>query len=327
MLRVPLLEVSPFTFGNPKKMAATKRKALGESLDEFGEALPLLVRPLAAARVEKARQAIAKKLELKLDDIPMPKWEVLDGHSRWADRYRAGADAVDVLPYDCPDDAKARRLILALQNRGDLDPKGLDAFVSKLLADGVSASDIGRVSALTAESCNALAQRGTEIVKGVLGNLPPLGKNVEAALNAARPPTPSRDPRQTLPPELGGTAPAPAAEQNAAEDAKANPPGMMRHPEGAASEVDADTAGDDDEQGDDGPPAPQPINRPVDQVREEYRAATFPDRERVSFAVELDPAQNELVLRAVKAAKKVQGIITTAEALALLATQFLEARP
>lgn len=148
--RVNVDAVDPFRFGNPRAMTDAMRDVLARSIDELGYVQPVMVREVRNGR--------------------KTRYEILDGHHRYdAVKTRGGAE-IDVLVVDVPDDAKARKLALALNRIGaDWTPEKLAEYVDSMLADGIATpADILATTGFAADELEQLASLGTGFLDDIV---------------------------------------------------------------------------------------------------------------------------------------------------------------
>jgi len=142
--RVPLTQLDPFAFGNPRKMTDGMKATLKQSLDEFGIVEPIVVRAKPGAP---------------------HRYEILNGHHRFDALTNMGEDQADVTVVDLPDDKKARALVLALNRiSADWDQQQLQQYVDAMLADGMTPGWISDTVGFTAAELESLASSGTEFL-------------------------------------------------------------------------------------------------------------------------------------------------------------------
>lgn len=153
--RVPLAQLDPFKFGNPRKMDDRMRGVLQRSLQDFGVVEPIIVRRFG------------------------DRYEILNGHHRYAALQAMGAAEADVAVVDIPDDAKARALVVALNRiSAEWDTSQLNAYVDQFLSDGGDGAWFADVTGFTAQEIDRLAQVGTEFLDDLTtaGEAPPAGE-------------------------------------------------------------------------------------------------------------------------------------------------------
>lgn len=165
LVTVPITSLDPFAFGNPRVMENRTKEVLKTSLREFGVTAPIVVRP----GKEPGR------------------FEILDGHHRFAELRDMGEADAQVVVVDLPDDNKARALVLALGNiSADWQPEQLSAYVEKLLADGATPTWVSETTGFTAAEVDALVGAGAEFLDDMANtNVPtPSDEDAEPPLPA-----------------------------------------------------------------------------------------------------------------------------------------------
>lgn len=142
--KVPIEKLDRLRFGNPREMTQKMNQALKRSLKEFGIVDAILVREVG------------------------DRYEILDGHHRYDELLEADVQEADIILVDCPDDEKARALVIALGNiTADWDLDQLNDYVGKLMDDNVSPTLISTVTGFASMEVEALANAGSEFLKEI----------------------------------------------------------------------------------------------------------------------------------------------------------------
>ena len=155
---VALNRLDPLRFGNPRTMPAAMRQTLRNALVEFGYVKPIIAREVGTGK--KSR------------------FEIIDGHHRYADIKEQGAVEVEILVVDIPDDGVARKIAMSLNRIGaDWDNEKLAAYVDALITDtGTSIESILATSGFGADELEILSKIGTgfldDIIAPVVSNSP-----------------------------------------------------------------------------------------------------------------------------------------------------------
>ena len=165
--------IDPLRFGNPHVMSDRMRGHLRASIGEFG-----IVEPIVAREVSG-------------------RYEILNGHHRFAELKETGAVEIDVVVVEA-DDKKARAIALALNRiTADWDYDALSRYVDDALKDGAQADwlasvtgfgndEIGVLTAQLASSSAALAASDSAL-EGSGENLDALAASAEQAVAAQQP--------------------------------------------------------------------------------------------------------------------------------------------
>lgn len=145
MRSIQLEKLRGFAGGNPKSPTSTELDRLGDSIDDHGYVMPVIVR--------------------ELDDST---YELIDGHSRVSVLVARNDPhtRIKCIILDVASVAEGRRILLALQQTVGFDTKKLDDFIRDSLAEGLSASDLMRDTGLTGADLDAFSSAAGKLVEG-----------------------------------------------------------------------------------------------------------------------------------------------------------------
>ena len=124
MSKMPIDSIDVLSFGNPRAMDARAKAALKNTIESIGFVQPIIV------RAHKDR------------------FEILDGHHRFAEMKEQGEKLIDAIIVDVADDVEARKLVLSLNSiSADWNYNELSTFVEQILAE--SAESVESIMAIT----------------------------------------------------------------------------------------------------------------------------------------------------------------------------------